>query len=210
MSNPRQPYAARAIQARRGISAGGALWLKVAAAVAIIAAAAFLAYLPCLNGGFIWDDHDLITDNKLVMDAAGPFRIWCTTDPIDYWPVTNITFWMEWRLWERNSAGYHATNVMLHIVEALLIWVVLRKLFIPGAFLAAMIFTLHPVNVESVAWIAQQKNLMAMLFFLLSILWYLKGIQRATGTRPDGTGAKPQAVYAVLHPSSLVLHPFIG
>jgi tetratricopeptide (TPR) repeat protein len=73
-----------------------------------------------------------------------------------------------------NSSGAHITNLILHVIESLLIWIILRKLSIPGAFLAALIFALHPVNVESVAWIAQRKNLMAMLFFLLSILWYLK------------------------------------
>jgi protein O-mannosyl-transferase len=180
------------------------LGLKLAAAVGMVGAAVFLAYLPSLNGGFIWDDRDLITNNSLVMDPAGLFGIWCTTDPIDYWPATNTTFWLEWRLWELNPAGYHATNLILHIAETLLVWIVLRRLSIPGAFLAAVIFALHPVNVESVAWIAQRKNLMAMLFFLLSILWYLKAIQRTTGARPSG--ARGEAVDDSLHPSSFIPH----
>jgi tetratricopeptide (TPR) repeat protein len=88
--------------------------------------------------------------------------------------MSNTTLWIEWRLWGMKSTGYHLTNLILHVVEALLIWIILRKLSIPGAFLTAMIFALHPVNVQSVAWISQRKNMMAMLFFLLSILWYLK------------------------------------
>ncbi len=105
--------------------------------------------------------------------------------------MTNTTFWIEWRLWEMNPTGYHVTNLILHIVEALLIWLILRKLSIPGAFLAAMIFALHPVNVESVAWIAQRKNMMAMLFFLLSILWYLKA-RNAHGNRRIGARTFPR------------------
>ncbi len=151
-----------------------ALPLNVPAGIAAIAVAVFLAYIPAINGGILLDDDFLLTNNTYICGSDGLYKFWCTTEAMDYWPLTNTTFWTEWRLWESNPAGYHVTNLMLHIVEALLIWVILRKLSIPGAFWAAMIFALHPVNVESVAWIAQRKNLMAMLFFLLSILWYLK------------------------------------
>ncbi len=146
----------------------------VPAGIAAIILIACFAYYPALSGGFIWDDTSLLTNNHLIKAADGLYRFWCTAESYDYWPMTYTTFWIEWRLWGMNSTGYHVANLILHIVEALLLWVILRKLSIPGAFLAAMVFVVHPVNVESVAWIAQRKGLLAMLFFLLSILCYLR------------------------------------
>ncbi len=178
--------------------------LSVLAGAAAIALIAFLAYLPSINGGFILDDDVLLTKNKLIQSADGLRRFWLTTEPGDYWPATNSTLWFEWRLWGFSPSGYHVTNLALHIVEALLICVILRKLSIPGAFLAALIFAVHPVNVESVAWIAQRKNLMALLFFLLSIFWYLKTDTpiRHSGPRLMGMASTPNFSSFVLHPSS--------
>ncbi len=140
----------------------------------MIAAAVFLVYLPCIGGGYLLDDTQLLTGNLLVRIPDGLYHFWCTNEPIDFWPATNTTFWLEWRLWGMNLGGYHVTNLILHVVESLMIWVVLRRLSVPGAFWAALIFALHPVNVEAVAWISQRKNMTAMLFFLLTILWWLK------------------------------------
>ena len=150
------------------------MWLA-AGAVTIIAMTV-VVYVPAMSGGFILDDEMLVAQNKLLYDADadGLRRIWCTTDAPDYWPMTYTSFWLEWRLWGPRPTGYIVDNVALHIASALLIWAVLRKLPIPGAFLAALIFALHPVNVESVAWISQRKDALAVFFFLLSILWYLK------------------------------------
>ncbi len=141
---------------------------------ALIAVVAGIVYWPSLTGGFLWDDDLLLTGSPLVKAADGLYRMWFTTEPVDYWPLTNSSFWLEWRLWGMNPIGYHVTNVLLHIANAALAWAILRRLQIPGAFFAALIFVAHPVNVESVAWIAQRKNTLSMLFFLLSILWYLK------------------------------------
>ena len=159
--------------ARSEIFRSPALLLGVPAGVALVVVCAFLAYFPSLNGGFILDDDLLLTENQIIKASDGLYRIWCTTESTDYWPMTYTTLWIEWRLWGMNSTAYHITNLILHIIEALLIWIILRKMSIPGAFLAAIIFAVHPVNVESVAWISQRKNMMAMLFFLLSILCYL-------------------------------------
>jgi protein O-mannosyl-transferase len=151
------------------------LHLGVLVGAAIIVVLAFLAYFPSLSGNFIWDDKNLyLTENPIIKSADGLFRFCCTTEPWDFYPVSNASLWIEWRLWEMTSIGYHVTNLILHIAEAILIWIILRKLSIPGGFLAGIIFALHPVNVESVAWISQRKDMLAVLFFLLSILWYLK------------------------------------
>ncbi len=127
-----------------------------------------------LNGGFVWDDEPLIGKNKLVVAPDGLYRIWFTSQPVDYWPVTNSVFWLEWRWFGNSPAGYHITNVVFHILNSLLVWAIVRRLNIPGAFLAALLFAVHPVNVESVAWIAQLKNTLSMFFMLCRALAYLK------------------------------------
>jgi tetratricopeptide (TPR) repeat protein len=133
-----------------------------------------VAYLPALRGGFVWDDDASVTQNSFVRSPTGLRQFWFTTKTPDYWPVTSSVFWVEWRLWGAHAPGYHAVNLALHVAESLLIWRILRRMGVPGGYLAALLFALHPVNVESVAWIAELKNLMAMLFFLLSILCFLR------------------------------------
>jgi protein O-mannosyl-transferase len=150
-------------------------WLPLALVIGLTV----LAYLPSLANGFIWDDDVSLTINPFILSGDGLRQFWLTTQTPDYWPVTATTLWTEWRLWGSDPLGYHVTNLGLHLLEVGLLWAVLRRLRIPGATLAALLFAVHPVNVESVAWITQRKNLMAMLFFLLSIRAYLRSEEGA-------------------------------
>ncbi len=139
----------------------------------LIGVAAVYVYLPALRGGFVLDDDLLLTHNSTITASDGLYRFWFTKEVTDYWPVSNSTLWLEWRLWGMNPTGYHVTNLLLHVADSLLVWLVLRKLSIPGAWLAATLFAVHPVNVESVAYRPAKKRTGA-LFFLLSVWCWLK------------------------------------
>jgi tetratricopeptide (TPR) repeat protein len=133
-----------------------------------------IAYLPVWHAGFVWDDDYWLAANPLTKDPHGWFRFWYATKTADYYPLTSSAFWIEWRLWGMNAAGYHVVNVLIHVTDAVLLWRLLVRLDIPGAKLAAAIFALHPVNVESVAWITELKDTLAMFFLLLTLLFYLR------------------------------------
>jgi tetratricopeptide (TPR) repeat protein len=134
----------------------------------------FLAYWPALRGGFIFDDNVALTDNPRIAAGDGLRRIWFSRESSDYWPVSGSALWLEWRLWGGHAAGYHAVNLALHAAACLLFWAALNALGIPGGFFAALVFALHPLNAESVAWITQVKNLLAMVFFLGAILCHAR------------------------------------
>jgi tetratricopeptide (TPR) repeat protein len=166
----------------------------------LIAAAVLIAYYPSIHGGFILDDDVLLTTSNTIRASDGLFRFWwpwnlaLDKQPADYWPLSNTTLWLEWRLWHLDPTGYHVTNLILHIIDSLLVWAVLQRLHVPGAWLAGLLFAVHPVNVESVAWIAQRKDVMAVLFFLLSILFWIKSEpneELATGGTARGNATQP-------------------
>ncbi len=141
----------------------------------LLVVAVLIAYLPALQGGYIWDDNRYVTENPVLPRPDGLAAIW--TDPgatIQYYPMVFTTFWLEYRLWGLNPLGYHATNILLHALSALLLWAILRRLAVPGAWLAAALFALHPVHVESVAWVTERKNVLSGLFYLAALLTWLR------------------------------------
>jgi len=132
-----------------------------------------IAYWPALNGGFLWDDDRHITSPAL-QSLHGLWRIWFQVGSTQqYYPLLHSAFWLEHRLWGDAVLGYHLTNLALHSLTAWLVMILVRRLALPGAWLAGLLFALHPVCVESVAWISEQKNTLSAVFFVSAALVYL-------------------------------------
>jgi protein O-mannosyl-transferase len=143
----------------------------------VLVLATIFAYRPAWNGSFVWDDDFYVTKNPLLTAPNGLRRIWFSLEsPSQYFPLTYTSFRIERTFWGLRPAGYHWLNILLHTANALLLWRLLAKLGVPGAWLAAGIFALHPVQVESVAWITERKNVLMGFFFLLTLLAWVRFI----------------------------------
>jgi protein O-mannosyl-transferase len=142
--------------------------------LALIVALTAATFLPTLKNGFIFDDRDLVTENAAVKDPSGLGRIWFTYETRQYYPLVFTGFWLEHKLWGLHPAGYHAVNVLLHTMNAILFWLILLQLAPRIAFICAILFAVHPIQVETVAWVSEQKNLLGLLFYFLSFLAFLK------------------------------------
>ncbi len=150
----------------------------------IITALVFVTYWPAIRGTFIWDDVMLVQNNMLLKGQFTLKTIWFRTD----FPLSNVVLWLEWHLWGNHPAGYHVVNLLLHICSSLLVWRVMLRLNLPGAWLAALIFAVHPVCVASVAWIAELKNTLSLPFYLLSFLCYLHFEENASAASRQRAG----------------------
>jgi protein O-mannosyl-transferase len=141
---------------------------------AFLVAVVLAAYLPAVHGAFLWDDDAHVTRPDL-RSLEGLWRIWCDFGATQqYYPLLHTAFWVQHRWWGNEVAGYHLASILLHAGSACLLLFVLRRLRVPGATLAAAVFALHPVHVDSVAWISEQKNTLSMAFYLAALLTYLR------------------------------------
>jgi len=178
----------------------------------ILLTGVILVYQPVWYAGFIWDDDNLITANPCIIGPLGLKEVW-TTNAADICPLTITTFWAEHALWGFAPCPYHLATVLLHGLCAVVLWRVLRNLAVPGAWLGAALWAFHPVQVESVAWITETKNTQSGLFFLLSILFFLKGLPPRDGDGRAGNGAYALtlifAALAMASKSSAVVLPVV-
>ena len=147
------------------------LWLAALALVVVT----IVAYQPAWRAGFIWDDDSYVTENPALRSLNGLQGIWSKPGTTrQYYPLVFTSFWVEYHFWRLHPFGYHLVNVLLHALNAVLLWRVLRRLEIPGGWWAAAIFALHPVTVESVAWVTERKNVLSGFFYFLAMLAYLR------------------------------------
>jgi len=137
-----------------------------------------VVYAPSTENGFIWDDDHhvgMAPKNYEQGFATGLKNIWLK--PLaapQYYPMVWSSYLIEHHFWKQNPTGYHLVNILLHIIVALLLWMVLCHLGVPWPFATALLFALHPVHVETVAWVSERKNVLSGLFYMASLLAFLK------------------------------------
>jgi tetratricopeptide (TPR) repeat protein len=149
------------------------------------------AYAPVVDAGFVWDDDDYVELNELLVVDGGLGEIWNPSSPRNpqYYPLVFTTFRIERSFYGLDPTGYHVDNVLLHMAGSVLLLFLLRRIRLPGAWLVAAAFALHPVQVESVAWVAERKNVLSGVFYFLSA--------HALLTFDEGRGKKWYAVSLV-------------
>jgi protein O-mannosyl-transferase len=179
----------------------------------ILILSVILTYAPVWKANFIWDDDTILTANPCIVGPLGLKEIW-TTNAADICPLTLTTFWLEHALWGLSPLPYHVVNVLMHAACAVLLWRVLRGLGAQGAWLGAALWALHPVAVESVAWITEMKNTESGVFFLLSVLFFVRWLKAIDLGRRTGWGWNPGltmffAALAMASKSSAVVLPVV-
>ena len=160
----------------------------MALAGAVLCLLVAVSYFPALSAGFVWDDELILPHATPLHTWSGLAQIWFTPRAMmqyegHYWPLLHTTFWLEHKLWGLAPLGYHLVNLLLHTGVVLLLWRLLRRLGVPGAWFAAAVFAVHPLHVESVAWVIGRKDILATVFYLSSVLAYIRCAEMPRGRR---------------------------
>ncbi len=187
-STPAREPAGAASERRPGVGARN--WLLGGTLVLLVV----LVYLPTLGNGFIWDDDQYVEENVALQSIEGLYDIWFRIGTVpQYYPLVHTTFWVENHLWGLQPAGFHAVNMLLHAISVLLVWRLLTRLQLPGAWLAAAIFAVHPVEVESVSWVTERKNVLSCVLALGAILTWFR-FEAAQAGQASSAGNTPRPV----------------
>ena len=183
-----------------------------AIAAVLLVVAILVAYLPAIGAGYVWDDDVHVTANETLRSLDGLYRIWFVAGATpQYYPLVFTSFWLERQAWGLRPLGYHLDNVLLHALNALLVWAALRRLRVPGAWVAAAVFALHPINVESVAWITERKNVLSGCFYLGALLAFLRFMPAAPGeTHPARHGRRWYLLSLLLYVCALLSKTVTG
>lgn len=192
---------ARAVLRERSFSKWEAGFLKVA----VIVLACLWIYSPVFDGDWLWDDDYLITKNPVVQSPVGLWQIWFAPTTADYFPLTMSALWVLWKCFGLDSTGYHIVSVLLHALGACLVWAMLRGAGVRGAWLAGLVFAVHPLAVESVAWVAELKNTFSLPFFLAAACFFIRF--EDTGRRGFYWASLGFFLAAMLSKSSVVMFP---
>ena len=159
-----------------------------------------IVYSPFLHNFFIWDDDYHLTKNPPISDPDGLKRIWLDLGATpQYYPLVFTSFWIEHKFWALDPLGYHLDNIIIHCINAVLLWRILYFLGVKGSWLAAAIFAIHPIQAESVAWITERKNLLSGLFYFLSLYFFLKfyNPNKPLDFNENQNGKRPWTIYGV-------------
>lgn len=158
---------------------------------------ALAIFLPALRGEFIMDDWAYITKNPAVVGAVLPFKYWFSLTAVqDYWPLTYTFYWLFFRLFGEEPLAYHLINLALHVGNSLLVFLIARRLTPRWSLVAALLFLVHPLHVQAVAWIIQFKTLLATSAALVSLLFVLADEERkALGAFAVSALAKTSAIF---------------
>ena len=185
-------------------------WLLLKAVVILLAG--YLVFSPVFHAQWLWDDDQEITANPALTSVAGLSHIWSVVPDqhagADYLPLKSMAQWIEWHIWQSNNTAYHVANITLHLLDCLLIWRLFVMLKIRGAWLAGLLFAIHPLLVESVAWVSEQKNTLSLAVLLLSMMAYINFDQ---GNKQLGYYVTSWLLFlaAILCKSSVIVFPFV-
>jgi Flp pilus assembly protein TadD len=160
-------------------------WRDFLLHAAIIVLAGLWIYSPAYHGDWLWDDDQLLTANPVVQSGTlqGLSKLWFKPDGADFFPLSYTALWAQWPFFKNQPTGYHATTITLHVIASLLLWALLYRMRVPGAWLSSLIFAIHPVAVESVAWVSETKNTLSLPLFLLSCLCWVVQDEEREGPR---------------------------